>query len=250
MKQNPASMNTPQPVKDGKTIRMRSTRYGDQIVQPIMDGRYGAADEGSYFTARDTSIDVGVRMFANQTSFSATNGLFVFFNTAPSGGARVCFDYIRLIVRDGAGTATRMNFAIVADYIPREPTTQANRQILIPTNANADSGASAVCQPMAYTNAAAMTIPTSSGYARTVARCSIATSTPNQGDEYFIKFADKVGGTPGQTAARFLGDVARIGTSAPPVIIGPQQWAVVHMWAPNATNPKWLFEYEIGWWER
>ena len=253
------SRNLPQAGNEAADKPMRASRYGDQSVQVLGGPRHALADEGSYFVATNptpgTAISLGTDGdIANYASFSDTIGFFLFQNKDPANdpaSKRIYLDYLRLRLTTAPGaTAVSMNFAMKLDYIRRDASTAANRTVLTPVNVNGDSTRGSACQPYSFSAAAAMTIPAASGAARIVSRCTIPSSLAVVGDEYFIQFgATDHTSVAGLTAARATA-VARLGTTAAPIIIGPQQWLVIHMWWLTITTTTPIFEFEAGWWER
>ena len=248
------SRNLPQAYAEAADVPMRATRYGDQSVQQIGGPRHAVADEGGYFVATNPTPGTGIQLNANVTAFADTNALFVIQNKDPVNDAaskRIFLDYLKLRLLATAPTATvSMEFALKLDYIPREPTTAANRTVLTSVNVNGDSTRGSSCQVYGYANAGAMTVPAASGAARIVSRTSIPTSLGIAGDEYVLAFgATDQPATQGLTATRATA-VARIVGTAPPVVVGPGQNLVVHMWWLTAATTAATFEFELGWWER
>ena len=89
-----------------------------------------------------------------------------------------------------------------------------------------------------------MTVPASSSSARVVASGAIG-GLPILGDELVVQFGG-VDMAPAGTSAT----ASRKVSVAPPVIIGPQQYAVVYQWVPANATTAGQYEYILGWWER
>lgn len=246
-----ASRALPQAVgADTNPVNQRADRFGDTYVNSRVPTRHIIADEGAYFSATNPTIGTGIQLAANVTSFSDTNGIFVLQNTDGVGGKRCYLDYVRLWVSGTAPTATtNMFFMVRTDTINRVPTTAANRTLLTANNGNMDSGTAAVTNAFSFANAGAMTVPASSSSSRVAARSMIATSLGITGDQYTVQFGtvDQQGGT-SLTAVRATA-CANLNVHAQPVIIGPGQSAVVHMWWLTAATTAATFEFDIGWWE-
>lgn len=246
-----ASRSLPQPVQDRDSISMRTTRYGDQVVQLIGSGRHSLADEGSYFVANNATPGTPVADGAGaSTSFSATRAFFLMNNKDSAGGKRIYLDYMRLILGGTApATTLSLHFAFFLDYISRDPTTATQRTLVTPVNTNGDSGVQSVCQFASF-NSSTMTNPAAGANVRQVGRCVLPTSLGIAGDEYLIKFGgEEIGSYPGMTAIRSAA-TARVVSQAPPVIIGPGQWFTAHRWWLTETTNIANFEMEVGWWER
>lgn len=237
-----ASTTLPEPVPDSERLAMRSSKYGDQVMQMIGSGRYALADEGSYFVANNATIGTGIAI--NNTAFAANKAAFLFGNT--SSNIRIYPDYIKLICTAASG-GTLLNWAVYVDYQSLEPSTKT---ALTPVNVNGDSAIGSVCRALSYTSGSILSLPALTTSARVCGRGTIQTyGQVRVGDEYVIRFGDdgRLSGSPGLTAARSSAVPCRSVATCPPVCIGVGQWASVNMWL--VTNSA-TFEYQLGWWER
>lgn len=65
------------------------------------------------------------------------------------------------------------------------------------------------------------------------------------GDELVVQFGgtDMAGYGSSATASRKV-------SVAPPIVLGPQQYAVVYMWVPGNATTAGQYEFECGHWER
>ena len=250
--QNVAAVGRDLPVAIAESDRapMRATQYGDQIMQAVGGWRHALADEGSYFVATNPTIGTAVAMNAVVTAFSDTTGFFVIYNSSNEneGGQRVYLDYLKLKLVSAGTSTTVTDIAVVLDNIPREPTTAANRTLLTPVNVNGCFSNGAWAVPMCYSVSAAMTIPASSGASRIVSRASIPWRHVSR-DTCTIQFGGmkqvQTGGLTGAKATAISSATA----NCPPVVIGPQQWVVIHLWNPGAGGGP-TYEFELTWWER
>lgn len=235
----------PQVIPDGSTPQTgaRGGRYGEQVVQNIIPGKQALSDEGSYFVATNATVGTGVA-YAIQAAFSDTVAAFVLQNNdSPSNtnAKRVYLDYVRLITTVVPASTTIARYAIKLDNINRAPT--AGSALLTSANANADDGTNSIAKVWGF-SAAALTVPASSSSARTVANGAIG-GLPIVGDELVIQAGgvDMAAYGSSATASRKLG-------VCPPVIVGPQQYAVVYLWFVSNATTALSAEYEIAWWER
>jgi hypothetical protein len=230
----------------------RSGPYGDWSVMPLSPTKHALADEGSYFVVTNPTPGTAVA-YALQTTFSDTaDGLFVIQNANPAGGPNVWLDYLKLILAGTAPTATQsMEFTVRTDSNSMVPTANsvqiaggAGAQTIFSTN-QPDPTSPAV-NMWAY-NAGAMTVPATSASGRRVARAHIATGLGIAGDEYELQFGapDRGAGNTGMTAVRASSPARVVGHCAP-VVLQPQQWAVVNMWWLTAATTAPSFEYEWG----
>jgi hypothetical protein len=90
-----------------------------------------------------------------------------------------------------------------------------------------------------------LTIPAAGSAARQVTQCMLRSQIPVVRDslECYFGAVDGAGGAMGTTGGRFVANGA-------PVVIGPQQWAIFHVWLPSQTGTTATAEYELAWWER
>lgn len=244
----------PVPVADSSKSEVRGSRYGEGLILPVVNTKHNLADEGAYFTATNPTISTPITKAASIVAFSDTNGTFVIKNNdSPSNpkAKRVYLDFIRLWLAGTApATTTVMGWAFKIDNVDRFPTTAANMTLLTPANVNMDDNTGSVVKLASYANAGAMTIPASSTSARVAARARICTSLGITGDEYMVQFGKwNVQPIQGLAADRAT-SVAQLVAHAAPVVIGPQQTLVAHMWWLTATTNVESFEFELGWWER
>src|SRR5438876_435880 len=228
----------------------RRGKYFDTYTHPLLMTKHGLADEGSYFSAQNPTPGTGIQLNANVTAFSDTNALFVVQNTNLASnalGASIYMDYLRLLLLATAPTATvSMQFAFRKSTVSREPTTAANRTVLTASNMRASTGIASIGKYMSYTNAGAMTVPASVAGDVQLGRCSLVTGLGIAGDEYVVKFGgEDMAPKIGLTAVRAT-DVARIVTHAPPIVIDPGEWLVVHMWWLTAATTAATFEFDMG----
>jgi hypothetical protein len=242
----------PRSTDDGpdREVDGRADPYGGQyIVSPSLPMQE-LAEEGSFFTASNATPGTGVA-YALTTAFNDTTGaMFVLKNNAKvKTGKRVRMHYLRLALTAAPTATVSMEFAVKTDDNSREPTAGATQQS--PVNVNHDDTTGS--DTMLYSfNGAGVTVPASSKTARLVARTRIPTSLGIVGDEYGVAFGGMdpaAFGYAGLTAARAVA-VARLWAHAAPVIIGPQQWAVIYMWWLTAATAAPSFEWEFGLSER
>jgi hypothetical protein len=227
----------------------RIGKYNEPYSLSLVPTKHLLADEGSYWSITNPTAGTGVA-FAQVVAFSATSALFAIFNANKAGGARSYLDTLRLILTGTApATTVSMEFSVVLDAVGASRLPSAGFLKQQPLNTNGDDGTTPATQVYAFT-AAALTVPTAVNPS-IVARPHIATGLGITGDEYIVQFgsADHVTSTGPTTAVR-ASTPSRMATHAPPVIIAPQQWCILHMWWLTGTTNVPNFEYELTGWER
>lgn len=231
----------------------RQGRYGENYSLPLVVTRHMLADEGSYYVATNPTIGTGIQVAANVTAFSDTAPMFLVNNNASvASGIRVYLDYVKLLPTGTLPTGTTwMDFAVKLDSVSRQTSAANKRTALTAANVNMDDSRAASALVYSYANASAMDTGASGVTARTVSRCRIPTSLGIAGDEYEVQFGapDRDSAIAGLTAVRAAAP-ARLITHAAPIVLGPQQWAVIYMWWTNAATTAATFEFELGWFER
>jgi hypothetical protein len=227
--------------------KVRLGRYREQYSLNLVPTKHLLAEEGSYFVGSNQSPGTTVARNAVNTSFSNTVGLCHIFNKAAAGGKRIYLDYLKLILAGVSTGEVSLEFAVVVDNQNREPAA-ANRTLITPINVNGDSSTASIAQPSQYLAAQPFTVAAPTAAAR-VFRGHIPTSLGIVGDEYVLKFGgEDMQALAGGTAAR-LAATARMAGVVAPVIVGPQQSAVIHMWWLTEGGVS-TWELEMGWWER
>lgn len=237
----------PVPGQDNTLRVPRVSRYGEQVTQNVMPTKHPLSEEGQYFVATNPTIGTGVA-HALVTAFSDTSGLFVIKNNDTAGGKRIYLDFIRLMLTAAPTAGNSLELALKIDPGNRLPT--AGNVAVTPANVNADSSNASIANVQAF-NAAALTVPASSASARTVGRVKVPTGVNVIGDEYVLQFGgvDYQSSSPPLTAIR-AAQPARFVDHCAPIVIGPQQYLVIHRWSLTEATAAPSYEYEIGWWER
>ena len=224
---------------------IRAGRYNELFTLTPMPPKQLSADEGSYFAFTNPTPGTGVAYGSGgtQASFSDTVPFMLLFNNAAVGSSiRAFLDYIKLIQIGGTAPAstTSVQAAVKIDSSNRL-NTAGTLTTITGVNPNQDSSAQPVSKLYVPAGAVA-TIPAAGSSARLIGRAQLKGGPTLLLDEYNLNFGfDDIPSSGG-----YLTTVASYQTRMPPVVLGPQQWAVVHLWLPGgATNP-FTFEFEVG----
>jgi hypothetical protein len=238
--------------QEGADAIPRLGRYGEAYTFPLLRKQHALADEGSY---RVTSNTVGIAI-GTPIIFTAINPtLIIFNNDAPTNPAakRIYLDYINLcttVAGTVTATATLTQAAVYVDNGNRYTSggtnltaniISPNMDVPMPTVASIYFGA-------LVATAATAAQRTVSGL-RTIRPLAAATTTPDVvGEIKQLNFGSVEGSMNGSVVAA---SPNYIPIAFPPVIIGPQQCALIYIWnvsGANGTPPQ--FVPEIGHWER
>lgn len=238
----------PQRQADANEVEMRCDPYGNQAVNVFLGTKHNLTDEGCYVVATTPTPGTAVAYGSSgtQTSFSDTTGFVVWYNGAQAtldNAPRMYLDYLRILVSGTVpASSTSTQFAIKIDSISRAPT--ANATQITPVNLllatpNATYGKFWV------PSAGVPTVPASGPNARLVSRGTLRTGISVTLEEYELRFGtvDGVAGGVQSAAGKFV-------NTAPPVVLGPGESAVLFLWQPSGATNALSCEIETAWIER
>jgi hypothetical protein len=250
----------PQAESDNDPGAVRLSRYGDVLTVGAVRKQHALADEGTYFTVNNSQTGIVGPLLP--TAFSDVNpSVTLIISNSDSPGnqnaKRMHLDWVHLLatVAGAAGAGlTLCNFAWSIDNGDRYTTGGTDLTGLI-INPNADVGKSS---SIARVRFGALTIAAATGNRRIVVgqrqfrQQNSATAMAVAQDHFLMNFGGVELSHGPQT------DLSTAKTSAgtwlfsmPPIIIGPGQCALLHMWSPGAALTTGItFLPEIGWWER
>ena len=238
----------PSPNPDGVTTNLgiRGGRYGEVYVKALVPTKHALCDEGSYFLCPNSATFDTPATYALQTAFSATAPAYVIRNNDAAGGKSVYLDYLRLICATVGSTATSVRLGVILDTGARTPS--AGNAVMTPFNTNMGSATGSFCVVNQFSGAAQTVAAAVS--ARTCGYTTLKQSIPITGDEYICYFGSvdppaAVGGT-----AAAITIAGKYASGLPPVVIGPQQTALIYLWEPGVTVTSPTFTSELAWWER
>src|SRR5258706_862465 len=96
---------------DGQDQALRTTAYGDLVVQSLFQKAMALADEESTFATTGT-IGTGIATITAPTTLVDTSPFAVLVNTAPAGGPKCFLDLIKLICTAAGTGGTSLKYAI------------------------------------------------------------------------------------------------------------------------------------------
>ncbi len=200
-----------------------------------------AADEGSYFIARNATPGTGQAGHAAPTTHDTAKPFVFLRNGAEVGGRRVYLDYLKLQVT-AAGTSGTLNYA--THTVDRNRTPGSGGVALTVVNVNPQSTRSSV-----LSNAlAGPVVPGESNTAdaRIVAHAKARSVIPVIGDVLLFNF----GGAAVPTGAVMAGttELERV-IHCPPIVLGPGDSYHLVLWRASQSGAA-SYEIEIGLWER
>jgi hypothetical protein len=214
----------------------------------LLSNRQQLAYQGKYFLVTNPTIGTPV-VGATIVAWSATaNGMFVFANTAASGGPSIVLDRLILRLRSTAPTgALTQQWEAYNEIGIVTGTGNVTTRTPVQGNAAAPQTSVTTCQAFA---AGCITIPAAVSPRRQVGSATISTGLGIDGDTYTLQFgADgPVTGKQGITAVRAV-DSANIVGHMDPIIVAPGTTTWLNMWwlTQAANVPSW--EYAVSWFE-
>jgi hypothetical protein len=247
------SRGIPQPSTDNTEREERLGRYGEQYTMPMIRKQHLLADEGFYRIANGGN-QTGITDNLG-TAFSATvPTLIIYNNDTPANPAykRIYLDFINLntiTANTAASTAGSIQGALYTDSGNRYSSggtvltgniVSPNMDVAQPTvasvyfgalTATAATGAVRAINPYMYIRTAA------SGTAFDVA-----------GENKMFNFGPVEQMLNGSITVASANNIT---IPMPPVILGPQQCALLYLWyAAGTTNAAGTTSPQIAWWER
>lgn len=254
---------------DGSSKAFRQGRYGDTSTISMGDSHSALAEEGCYYKAvtntPPTSATVAVFQFVqpgagafNVVGGNQNQALLSVLNTAGlSGGPRIYFDYIKLMVDQPGNFASVLycNWVISVNNYDRTAVVNTAAGSPVPFNVNSDYANESVCRLSVNNTVGIQSLvvqPTANP--KVVAQGQfkrIALSAPLvTGDCLVLDFGDHQG-----TSQTLAGTTARqYAQSTGPLAIGPGQFMALHLWgsaaASGGTTQATQFQLDMGWWER
>ena len=231
------------PTANGENFRGRDTRispYGDRTNYQLP--RTALADEGSYYTCTNPTIDTTVA-YGVLAAFATTTPMFLISNTDPVGGRSIFLDYIKLRVTIAPASATNWKYVVEMDNSIRTstaPTGGVSRTILNTNPLVSNDFAGTV---WAFTGGTVLTVMAAAN-ARIIAHGALAQSIPIVLDELVLQFGRDDSATVSVTT------VGRRLASAPPVVIPPGCSCAIHQYGLSNAITGMSAEYSIGMWQR
>lgn len=240
-------------VADGVPFRVGA--FGEEYNLSLVNKAHLLAEEGSYFVYSNPTPGTGIANQAAPTGVPSIGGnadaspYMVICNNSSSdddGPILVNLDYLRFRVT-GAGTnGTAINFLIQVDSMAsRIPAGNTNLggTAITPVNPNGFSNA----KPVTSVFAGALTVNKSTANGRQMPNIQFRGVIPVVNDIYIVSFGPAEYG---------VGSLISSGTAVcqqsfghPPVLVGPQQCALVYLWLPSQSVAG-SFEFDGGVWER
>lgn len=253
---------------DGTSKAFRQGRYGDTSTISMGDSHSQLANEGSYYKActntPPTSTTVAVFQFVQPGPgvFTAVGGnqnqapLTVLNTAGLSGGPRIYFDYIKLMI-DQPGNLTTVlycNWVISVNNYDRNAAVNIAAGSPVPFNVNSDFPNKSVCRLSVNNNVGSQVLVTQpTANPKVVAQGQFKRSGGAAfvtGDCVVLDFGDHAG-----LSQPLAGATARqYAQSTGPLAIGPGQFMALHLWgnisSAGGTTQATQMQLDMGWWER
>lgn len=228
-------------------VGLRLDSYGGQYTQPMVRKTHALADEGSYWVVNNAQTAI-VPTYG--TAFAAANPFITVYNGNPTARAYLDYAVLAAIVA-GACTTTAGYTAlgVIVDTGNRYSSGGTNLTSLIvnPNMAVAGAGGSGLTIFCGAITATTAVNPRVIVGLRNL-RPNVSSTVINVvGDMHLLNF----GGVEGSTGSIVVANANIMPQALPPVIIGPNQTALIYLWYPVMTAPSAAtYAPELGLWVR
>lgn len=207
------------------------------------------ADEGAYFVANNAQTGIAM---TTTLAFSATAPYVVIDNSAAAGGKKIYLDYLALTTTAAGSAASGLTLIQASVYVDTILRYSANGTSLVAKTYSPNAALSPTAVASVYCGAitaaaAGSGVRPISGL-RTVRPTVSATVADVVGETKYFTFGGsaQTHGGPITVASPNV-----IPISMPPIIIGPQQSALIYLYyAAGGTPVAASYAPEVGWYER
>lgn len=230
-------------------VAARMDAYGGLFTQPRVRKAHALAKEGTYFVTNNAQTGA---VMTTTAAFSATSPFIVVQNNDVLGGKSINLDYATLVTTvagSAASALTTIQMTVVLDSVLRYSSGGTNISANKVSPNMRLSGPSSVASVYfgAITATAAGALARTVVGLRTLRPCVSATVADVVGETKILNFGGVEGGSAGTIT---VANANIIPVSLPPVIIGPQQSALIYVfYAASGTPVAAAYAPEVGWWE-
>lgn len=217
----------------------RTGKYGEAYAIPMAIGRYGLADEGSYFIT--TNATVGTQLTGHVAPAIADTNTKSIIHLFNSGANDVYLDYISLTTVVANASATAVDFLAWTDNKGSTGLTSGGTAA-VPVNTRSNSTNTS---GLVVTAGACVTAPVTN-----VKKIMQRTVKPYIGvalDSYVFSFGN---GMFAPTGYALVTAVTNTLTCAAPIVLGAGGNFYFVQTGPSGATTAMTFEYEIAFWER
>jgi hypothetical protein len=220
-------------------------QYGNLVAQPIGEGRYTLADQGTYYIAHNTTNDASSTITGHAAPILADADAtmtkpLVFMRMNPSSGLRAYLDYIELEVVTAPTNGLLDNWAAQLDTGATRVTTAGTALTAVNPNMQTSSTPDLAVQAGAIVTGAENTGVRNLGFGQTRAGVAII------GDRYQWRFGDE----PSSGDNVVITAASRHLINMPPVILGPSDQLLLALYsADNNQTVAGVYKVRMGWWE-
>ena len=240
------------PDSTNNDVAIRQGTYGEVYTQPLVRKSHNLADEGCYFIINNAQTGITPPL---GVAFSATVAALTLYNN-DTLGRRLYLDYINLTCAVAITATTSVVgeanafLALVVDNGSRY--SSGGTVLTAPVNPNLSNSTTTPNIAAQFGN---LTATAATGAARTLVGQRVTRPSPTTsaltlvGDTWLLNFgAVEAMAATSQTVT----NANFIPVPMPPVVIGPQQSAVLHLWWANHTPAGGAAGIlpEIGFWMR
>lgn len=230
-------------------IAARMDAYGGLFTQPRIRKAHALAKEGTYFVTNNAQTGVTMTTTA---AFAAVSPFIAVQNNDVLGGKSINLDYATLTTTTAGSAAsalTTIQMVVVLDSVLRYTSggTNITANKVSPNMRLSNAASVASIYAGQLVAAAAGPLARTVVGLRTLRPCVSATVADVVGETKVLNFGGVEGGSAGTIT---VANANIIPVSLPPVIIGPQQSALIYVfYAASGTPVAAAYAPEVGWWE-
>ncbi len=220
-------------------------QYGNLIVNPIGEGRYTLADQGTYYIAHNTTNDASTTILGHAAPVLADADVtmtkpLIHMRMNPSTGVRAYLDYIELEVVTAPTNGAVDNWAAQLDTGATRVTTAGTA--LTAVNPNMQTSTT----PDLAVTAGAIVVGVESASCRNLGFGQTRAGIAIIGDRYMWRFGDEPSSGENVVSAA----ASRHLINMPPVVLGPTDQFLLALYAAdNNQTVAGVYKVRMGWWE-
>jgi len=226
------------------TKAVRSGRYRELYVMPMVRKTHALADEGSYFVVNNGAGVNGLATAAAQAVFSDTASAFLYGENHDKNKSAY-LDWLNLIVTAAGTAGTAIFLAVTVDNTFRAPAATGTELTANISNPNGNVARQASIMRWWSGGATPLVLAASSKDSRTVVAARLLKGAIGIANDTFLANFGGVEANDENTTST----VAVRTVQLPPVIVAPGGSAAVHIWLPSQSAAS-SYAPEVGWWER
>ena len=240
----------PSPIYNNTYGPTRSSRYGEQYVQPIMGWRAACALEGTYFAAHNATDDAATTLAGHAAPVLADADAtmtkpFIFLRnpSASTSALRLFLDYIEIEVITAAASGTQACYSAQIDSGATRYSSGGTALTIV--NPNQQSSNASVLAATSCLMGGAVVSAAETAAVRYLQHGSLRPTIEIAGDKKLFVFGQDPLGLTATAGATVREQVVNL----PPVILGPTDSFLLALYGASTASAG-VYKVRMGWVER